>query len=89
MDQFKKRKKQTKNKNTAMIIKPAKDRVEKGAAMIVHVLQLTVCVWASLFAKQEIFFQRCFLETIFSPEGDTLKSNKSKGMCSMALKFGH
>ena len=41
----------------------------------------------SFLAKQEYFFQRCFLETIFSPEGDTLKSYKSKGICSIALKF--
>ena len=37
--------------------------------------------------RRRKIFQRCFLETIFSPEGDTLKSYKSKGICSIVLKF--
>ena len=34
-------------------------------------------------------FQRCFLETIFSPKGDTLKSYKSKEICSILQVKGN
>ena len=42
--------------------------------------QLTVFVGGVCLRSRKIF-QRCFLETIFSPKGDTLKSYKSKGIC--------
>ena len=48
--------------------------------------QLTVFV-GGVFLRSRKIFQRCFLETIFSPEGDTLKSYRSRGICSIALKF--
>ena len=47
---------------------------------------LTVFVGGVCFEAGK-FFQRCFLETIFLPEEDTLKSYKSEGICSIALKF--
>ena len=49
--------------------------------------QLTVFV-GGVCLRSKHFFQRCFLATIFSPEGETLKSYNSKGICSIALKFG-
>ena len=48
--------------------------------------QLTVFV-AGVCLRSRKIFQRCFLETIFSPEGVTLKSYKSNGICSIAHKF--
>ena len=39
-----------------------------------------------LFAKQGNFFSAVFSKQFFSPEEETLKSYKSKGICSIALK---
>ena len=46
-----------------------------------------LCLWAEFVCEAGKIFQHCFLETTFSPEEDTLKSFKSKGICSIALKF--
>ena len=49
----------------------------------------SLCLWAEFVCEAGKFFHCCFLETIFSPEaGETLKSYKSKGICSIALKCG-
>ena len=45
-----------------------------------------VCGRSLFVCEARKFFQRCILETIFSPEEETLKSYKSKGICSIALK---
>ena len=37
---------------------------------------------------QEIFLRGVFSNKCFPLEGDTLKSYNSKGICSIALKFG-
>ena len=45
------------------------------------------CLWAEFVCEAGKFFQRCLLETFCSPEGDTIKSYNSKGICSIALKY--
>jgi len=36
----------------------------------------------------DIFFKHCFLKTLFSLDGDTLKSYNSKAICLISVKFG-
>ena len=48
--------------------------------------QLTVFVGGVCLRSRKMFLT-LFLETIFSPEGYTLKSYKSKGICLIALRF--
>ena len=49
--------------------------------------QLTVFVGEICLRNKQIF-SALFSRTIFSPEEDTLKRYKSKGICSIALKLG-
>ena len=45
-------------------------------------------MWAEFVCETGKFFQCCFLETIFHQKWTLLKSYWSKGICSIALKYG-
>jgi len=47
-----------------------------------------MCLWAEFVCKAEDFSYAAFLNNFFLLEADTLKSYNSKGICSIALKFG-
>jgi len=45
-------------------------------------------LWAEFVCKAEDFSYAVFSNIFFLLEADTLKSYNSKGICSIALKFG-
>ena len=68
---------------------PTDSRKKRAAERILFTLSAmrNTKGWLKVVCKAGKFFQCCFLETIFSPEGGILKSYKSKGICSITLKL--